>query len=89
MTLSACDDEINHLGPYPLTPVAVVGLEQTFYSTSEDGEAVEVCVVVYIPDINCPIKFPFNFSLSTGDFSTGISFLCLHSFSQSFSWIMV
>ena len=58
-------DEINHLRPYPLTPVAVVGLEQTFYSTSDDGGAVEVCIVVYMPDINCPIKFPFNISLST------------------------
>ena len=57
--------------------MAVVGLEQTFYSTPEDGGSVEVCVVVYMPDIDCPIKFSFNFSLST-DFSTGIAFLCLN-----------
>ena len=52
--------------------MAVVGLEQTFYSTREDGGSVEVCVVVYIPDIDCPIKFPFTVLLSTEDFSAGI-----------------
>ena len=52
--------------------MAVVGLEQTFYSTREDGGSVEVCVVVYIPGIDCPIKFPFTVLLSTRDFSAGI-----------------
>ena len=56
--------------------MAVVGLEQTFYSTREDGGAVEVCVVVYIPDIDCPIKFPFTVLLSTRDFSAGIAPIC-------------
>ena len=49
--------------------MAVVGLEQTFYSISEDGGAVEMCVVVHFPDIDCPIKFPFTVLLSTRDFS--------------------
>ena len=77
MTLSACGDEINH----PLTPVAVVGLEQTFYSISEHGRAVEVCVVVHMPDIDCPIKFPFTVLLSTTDFSAGNALIraCTHS----------
>ena len=52
--------------------MAVVGLEQTFYSTSEDDGAAEVCIVVYIPDIDCPIKFPFTVLLSTREFSAGI-----------------
>ena len=62
--------------------MAVVGLEQTFYSTPEDGGSVEVCVVVYMPDSDCPIKFPFTVLLSTEDFSAGIYCpdMCLHSF---------
>ena len=52
--------------------MAVVGLEQTFYSTPEDGGAVEVCVVVHLPNIDCPIKFPFTVLLFTRDFSAGI-----------------
>ena len=62
--------------------MAVVGLGQTFYSTPEDGGSVEVCVVVYMPDSGCPIKFPFTVLLSTEDFSAGIYCpdMCLHSF---------
>ena len=62
--------------------MAVVGLGQTFYSTPEDGGSVEVCVVVYMPDSDCPIKFPFTVLLSTEDFSAGIYCpdMCLHSF---------
>ena len=67
-----------------LTPVATVGLEETFYSTPEDGGAVEVCVVVHMPDIDCPICFPFNVLLSTRDFSAGLPrhtllSICTHS----------
>ena len=62
--------------------MAVVGLEQTFYSTSEDRGSVEVCVVVHLPDIDCPIQFPFTVLLSTTDFSAGIApiIMYLHSF---------
>ena len=58
------------------TPVAVVGLEQTFYSTPEDGGSVEVCVVVHFPDIDCLIQFPFTVLLSTTDFSAGNAPIC-------------
>ena len=63
--------------------MAVVGLEQAFYSTPEDGGAVEVCVVVHLPNIDCPIKFPFTVLLSTREFSAGIYCpdMYLHSFS--------
>ena len=48
---------------------AVVGLEKTFYQVSEDVGVVEVCAIVYSPNANldCPISFPFNVSLSTGE----------------------
>ena len=36
---------------------------------------VELCVVVYEPNINCPIEFPFNVSLSTADGTAGM-FYC-------------
>ena len=52
-------------------PVAVVGLEETFYQVSETDGVVEVCVVIYEPDIVCPIEFPFDVSLSTFDESAG------------------
>ena len=53
--------------------MAVVGLERTFYSVSEDVGVVEVCAIVYQPDsgITCPITFPFDVSLSTLDGSAG------------------
>ena len=62
--------------------MAVVGLEQTFYSTPEDGGSVEVCAIVHVPHINCPIKFPFTVLLSTEDFSAGNAPICvsIHSF---------
>ena len=43
--------------------VAVVGLERTFYQVSEDVGVVEVCAIVYSPDITCPIAFPFDVRL--------------------------
>ena len=45
--------------------VAVVGLEKTFYQVTEDVGVVEVCAIVYSPNITCPIEFPFNVHLST------------------------
>ena len=50
-------------------PVAVVGLERTFYSVSEGDPVVTVCAVVYMPDttVSCPISFPFSVALSTDD----------------------
>ena len=56
--------------------MVVVGLEQTFYSISEDGGSVEICVVVHMPHIDCPIKFPFTVLLSTEDVSAGNAPIC-------------
>ncbi|CAI8051646.1 hypothetical protein GBAR_LOCUS28279 [Geodia barretti] len=44
---------------------AVVGLEQTSMSVSEDVGVVELCAVVLFPRISCPISFPFEVRLST------------------------
>ena len=46
-----------------------MGLERTF---SENVGVVELCVVVYEPNITCPIEFPFNVSLSTDDGAPGM-----------------
>ena len=54
-------------------PGARVGLERTFYSVSEGVGVVELCAVVYEPNITCPIEFPFNISLSTADGTAGLS----------------
>ena len=51
--------------------VAVVGLEKTFYRTTEGLGVVEVCAVVYSPSITCPIEFPFSILLQTADGSAG------------------
>ena len=56
---------------HTFTSEAVVGLERTFYSVSEDVGVVEVCAIVYSPTIDCPIAFPFNVSLSTSEGSAG------------------
>ena len=44
-----------------------MGLERTFNTVTEGVGVWELCVVVYEPDIVCPIEFPFNVSLSTAD----------------------
>ena len=54
------------------TSDAVVGLERTFYQVREDVGVVEVCAIVYSPDISCPIEFPFNVGLSTSDNSASM-----------------
>ena len=56
---------------------AVVGLEKTFYSVSEDDGMLEVCAIVTSPDIGCPIQFPFQVSLSTTDGSAGTDFIII------------
>ena len=48
-----------------ITAVAVVGLEETFYNVSESVGEVELCVIVYQPQIQCPISFPFIVALGT------------------------
>ena len=52
--------------------MARVGLEQTLLSVSEDVGVVELCARVFEPDIECPIAFPFDVSLSTSDNTAGI-----------------
>ena len=51
-----------------------MGLERTLYQVSEDDGVVEVCAIVYEPNgnLDCPITFPFEVSLSTGDDSAGM-----------------
>ena len=57
-----------------IPPVAVVGLERTFYSISEDVGAVEVCAVVTRPNIDCPIEFTFTIHISTVNETAGCSY---------------
>ena len=52
---------------YNIPPVACVGLEQTFFRVSESVGVVELCANVSSPDVDCPIKFPFEVNLSTND----------------------
>ena len=41
--------------------VAVVGMEMTSYTvTEEEGAVVEVCAFVHSPSNSCPIQFPFT-----------------------------
>ena len=48
-----------------------MGLERTVYNVLENVGVVEVCAIVYSPDIDCPIQFPFNVSLSTRNGTAG------------------
>ena len=50
---------------------ARVGLEQTLFSVMEDVEFIELCAVVFEPDINCSIQFSFNIHLHTADGTAG------------------
>ena len=38
---------------------------------TEGVGVVEVCVSVFEPDVECPIKFPFNVQLFTADGTAG------------------
>ena len=49
-----------------------MGLERTFYSVLERMGMVELCAVVYEPEITCPIEFPFDVRLSTVDGTAGM-----------------
>ena len=52
--------------------MAVVGLERTFYNVSEDEKHVELCADVLLPNIECPIEFPFDIYLVLSNDSTGV-----------------
>ena len=69
---------INYLSDHYIFSDAVVGLERTFYSVSEDVGMLEVCAIVASPDIGCPIQFPFQVSLSTTDGSAGTDFIIIN-----------
>ena len=51
---------------------AVVGLERTIFTVSENVGVVELCAHVFQPDIECPVEFPFNVILSTVDRTAGM-----------------
>ena len=46
---------------------AVVGLENPDYFISERATMVEVCTIVYSPNLPCPIDHPFKVRFSTVD----------------------
>ena len=49
----------------------MVGLEKILYRVMEDVGVVEVCAIVYSPNIDCPIAFPFDVNISTSDNTAG------------------
>ena len=51
----------------------MVGLEQTLYTVPESVEVLEVCAVVYQPDItiDCPIDLDFEVELTATDDTAG------------------
>ena len=51
---------------------AVVGLERTIFTVTENMGVVELCARVFEPDIECPIEFPFDVVLSTADRTAGM-----------------
>ena len=55
--------------------VAVVGLESTVYTVSEDVGTVKVCALASSLNTSCPVAFSFNVRLSTRDQSAGITIL--------------
>ena len=48
------------------------GVDPTFGEVMETDGFVEICVVVIVPTITCPIEFDFTVSLSTCDGSAGV-----------------
>ena len=66
-----------------------MGLERTFYISSEDEGAVEVCAVVITPAVSCPIEFPFTVTFSatsTGKSSTVGSSMCVSVHTAIYKW---
>ena len=49
-----------------------MGLEKTFYPVLKGIGEVEVCAIVYSPNIACPIAFPFDLSFSASNDIAGI-----------------
>ena len=51
-----------------------MGLERTLYTVEETVGLVQVCAVVFEPDTDCPVSFPFDVRLITDDGSAGTTF---------------
>ena len=54
--------------------MAVVGLEKTFYTVTQEDEMIDVCVVVKNPNYEgeeCPVASSFDIVISTVDDSAG------------------
>ena len=72
--------------------VARVGFEEMFYEVNETTGIVEICVVVYEPDIDCPIQMEFTVSIETRAETAGtcmyipILLLTLSSYGITFDW---
>ena len=50
---------------------ARIGFEERFYQVNETSGTVELCAVVFEPDVDCPIEFAFNVTFETSDISAG------------------
>ena len=50
---------------------ATIGFEKTFYQVDESTGTVEICAVVYEPDIDCPIQMDFSVIFETGNETEG------------------
>ena len=44
---------------------AVVGLEDTSLTLSEDAGVIEICAAISSPDTLCPVEYPFEIMLET------------------------
>ena len=74
--------------------MAVVGMEMTSYTVTEDGGAmVEVCAIVHSPNdtrCNCPIQFPFTITgLSTINETAGNRYHRVHDKKNGISLVAV
>ena len=50
-----------------------MGLEKIVYQVLDITSAVEVCAILYSPNITCPIESNFSVNLSTSDGSAGMT----------------
>ena len=51
---------------------AVIGLEREHCEVPENEGEMEVCVVIFEPDLDCPIVFPFEMIFYTTPGTAGI-----------------
>ena len=66
--------------------MAEVGFEKTVYRIAENVGAVEVCVNVERPMINCPISLPFTLDIRT---TPGITTSCYLNRYKSFFYMHI